>query len=50
MQKFIAAGIIILILPVLFYGCSFGINKFRQMIRQDIQEAFKESLSYYGKK
>lgn len=50
MQKVIAVGIIILTLPVLFYGCSLGIDKLRQMIKQDIQVAFKDSLSYYGKK
>lgn len=50
MQKYIAACIIILALLFLYFGCSIGVIKFRKMIRQDIQEAFKESLTEYGKR
>jgi len=50
MQKYIAACLIILALLFLYFGCSMGVNKLRQMIRQDIQEAFKDSLSEYGKR
>lgn len=50
MQKYIAACLIIFALLFLYLGCSIGINKFRQMIRQDLQEAFKDSLSEYGKR
>lgn len=50
MKKYIAAGIIIFALLFLYHGCSIGINKFRQMIRQDIQEAFEDSLTEYGKR
>jgi len=50
MQKYIATCLIIFALLFLYYGCSIGVTKFRQMIRQDIQEAFKDSLSEYGKR
>lgn len=50
MQKYVAACIIILALLFLYFGCSIGINKFREMIRQDLQQAFKESLTEYGKR
>jgi len=50
MQKYIAACLIIFALLFLYFGCSIGVTKLREMIRQDIQEAFKESLSEYGKR
>lgn len=50
MQKYIAACLIIFALLFLYLGCSIGVNKFRKMIREDIQEAFKESLVEYGKR
>lgn len=50
MQKYIAACLIISALLFLYFGCSIGINKFRQMIREDIQKAFKDSVTQYGKR
>lgn len=50
MKKYIAACIIILALLFLYHGCSIGINNFREMIRQDLQQAFKETLIEYGKR
>lgn len=50
MQKYIATCLIILALLFLFLGCSMGLNKFRQMVREDIQEAFKDSVKQYGKR
>jgi len=50
MKKYVAACIIILALLFLPIGCSIAIDKLRQMIRQDIQEAFKDSLTEYGKR
>jgi hypothetical protein len=50
MQKYIAACLIIFALLFLYQGCSIGVNKFRLMIKQDIQEAFKDSIIEYGKR
>ena len=50
MKKNIAACLIIVTLLFLPIGCSIVVDKFRLMIRQDIQEAFKESFSEYGKR
>jgi hypothetical protein len=47
--KYIAAGIIILALPLgAVVGCKV-IEHIRQSIRQDLQVSFKESLETYGK-
>jgi hypothetical protein len=45
MNKYIAAGLIILALLFLFFGCSIGINKF---IKHDTQRTSKVTYLKYG--
>jgi hypothetical protein len=48
--KYIAAGIIILALPLgAIVGCKV-LKHIRQSIRLDLQTSFKDSLSEYGKR
>ncbi len=48
--KYIAAGIIILALPLgAIVGCKV-IDHIRQSIRQDLQVSFAETLAEYGKR
>ena len=49
MKKYVAACLIISGLLFIPAGCSIAIEKLRQMIRQDIQEAFKDSVTEHGK-